>query len=68
MSCDLSVAKIVKVKKAIQILSFQNWYQDNTRRVAERFFAAVRTEISTKSQVSRDLFEYSVQMPASRTL
>ena len=68
MSCDLSVAKIVKVKKAIQILSFQNWYQDNTRRVAERFFAAVRIEISTKSQVSRDLFEYSVQMPASRTL
>ena len=68
MSCDLSVAKFVKVKKTIQILSFQNWYQDNTRRVAERFFAAVRTEISTKSQVSRDLFEYSVQMPASRTL
>lgn len=68
MSCDLSVAKFVNVKKTIQILSFQNWYQDNTLRVAERFFAAARIEIYNKSQVSRDLFEYSVQMPASRTL
>lgn len=68
MSCDLSVAKFVKVKKTTQIVSFQNWYQDNTLRVIERFFAAVRPEIYTKSQVSRDLFEYSAQVPASRTL
>lgn len=68
MSCDLSVAKFVKVKKTTQIVSFQNWYQDNTLREAERYFAAVRPEIYTKSQVSRDLFEYSVQVPASRTL
>lgn len=59
MSCDLSVAKFMKVKKTIQ---------DNILRVTERFFAAVRIEIYTKGQVSRDLFEYSVQMPASRTL
>lgn len=68
MSCDLSVAKFMKVKKTIQIISFQTWYQDNILRVTERFFAAVRIEIYTKSQVSRDLFEHSVQMPASRTL
>lgn len=68
MSCDLSVAKFMKVKKTIQIISFQNWYQDSILRVTERFFAAVRIEIYTKSQVSRDLFECSVQMPASRTL
>lgn len=49
MSCDLSVAKFMKVMKTIQIISFQNWYQDNILRVTERFFAAVRIEIYTKS-------------------